>query len=177
MIQIDRSGRQVYIKFTDISYIWDILHKSNGTTAYKYAAGEISTFRLEITGIRTRRIRIANLPPAISGRTICAALSQYGKIQSIRDKTWSITYRYAVGNGIKIVMIILTKHIPSHVTIAGYRPIISYEGQPQTCYGCGDTNHMYHVCPKRRGPRTPPSTPTGHNWAHNCYRNPCIGQL
>jgi hypothetical protein len=28
--------------------------------------------------------------------------------------------------------------------------LLSYEPQPQTCYGCGANAHMYQNCPKRR---------------------------
>jgi len=63
---------------------------------------------------------------------------------------WSKAYRYSVSNVILIVVIALTKYIPSHMTIAGNRFLVSYEGQPMTCYGCGDTGHLYQFCPKRR---------------------------
>jgi hypothetical protein len=74
-------------------------------------------------------------------------------------------YRYAVANGIKIASMQLTKHIPSYITIDGYRALISYEGQPQTCYGFGDTEHMYHACPKRRGTKKQTETSTNTTWA------------
>jgi len=59
-------------------------------------------------------------------------------------------YHYKVFNGVRIVVIALSKHVPSHMTIAGHRVLVSYEGQPTTCYGCGETGHFYQVCPKRR---------------------------
>jgi hypothetical protein len=33
----------------------------------------------------------------------------------------------------------------------GHRALLSYEGQPQTCYGCGATGHIYPGCPMRKG--------------------------
>jgi hypothetical protein len=41
-------------------------------------------------------------------------------------------------------------HLPSHMTIAGNRVIVSYEEQPATCYGCNDTGHQYQDCPRRK---------------------------
>ena len=60
----------------------------------------------------------------------------------------------------------LKKHIPSHISIAGYRALTSYDGQPQTCYGCGDTDHMYHICQKRREARRKTTAPFDHTWAN-----------
>jgi hypothetical protein len=53
------------------------------------------------------------------------ALAPYGYIMSIQDETWSKTYRYTVANGIKVVTIKLSKHLPSHMTIAGNRILVS----------------------------------------------------
>jgi hypothetical protein len=75
---------------------------------------------------------------------------KYGVIQDIQEESWSKQYRYVVVNGIRIVMMPIQKHLPSHINIAGCRALISYEGQPQTCYGCGATDHIYQVCPKRQ---------------------------
>ena len=47
-------------------------------------------------------------------------------------------------------MITLTKRIPSHIMIAGHRGLVSYEGQPTTCCGCGEMGHFNQVWPKRR---------------------------
>ena len=47
-------------------------------------------------------------------------------------------------------MITLTKHIPSHIMIAGHRGLVSYEGQLTTCYGHGEMGHFNQVCPKRQ---------------------------
>jgi hypothetical protein len=47
-------------------------------------------------------------------------------------------------------VITLTKHIPSHIIIVGHRRLVSYEGQPTTCYGCGETGDFNQICPKRR---------------------------
>jgi len=64
----------------------------------------------------------------------------------------------------------LTQHISSHLTIAGHRVLLSYEGQPLTCYGCEEIGHMYQICPKkqRRGKKMSKDlTPTYANIAAN----------
>jgi len=94
------------------------------------------------------------------------ALPHYGDFQSIQDETWAKHYRYTVSNGVRIVTMKLKKHINSYITIARYRALTSYEGQPQTCYGCDDTEQIYHVCPKRRGAKTTALAPVDHTRAN-----------
>jgi hypothetical protein len=140
--QIDGKRRQVFIKFTDLHFVHDILNATNGETVYKHTMGEISPVRLMITGIGTKCIRVANLLSELPITTIRNALSEYGVVQTIQDETWAKHYCYTVSNGVGIVMMTLKKHIPSHNTVAAYRALTSYDRQTQACYGCGDTEHM-----------------------------------
>jgi hypothetical protein len=93
-------------------------------------------------------------------------LSRYGEIKEVQEETWSRAYRYPVANGIRIVVISLTQHIPSHVILAGYRSLISYEGQPTTCYGCNRTGHLYQDCPRRRRERDESNNTNKTSWAN-----------
>jgi len=103
-----------------------------------------------MAGLGTRRVRLANLPPETPDEAVSFVLSQYGEIKEMQREVWSKAYRYNVFSGVRIIVITLTKHIPSHIMIAGHRGLVSYEGQPTTCYGCGETGHFNQVCPKRR---------------------------
>ena len=58
-----------------------------------------------------------------------------------------------------MVRMSLDKHIPSHVVVAGHRGLISYEGQPTTCYSCNEPVHIKTECPHRRRER-PVTRPT-----------------
>ena len=118
MIQIDGNKRHVYLKFVDDTYIQDMLQSTDGRVEYRHANGEISTVGLEHTGMCMRHIRIVNLPPEVSERTIRVALAPYGEIMSIHDEIWSKKYLYTVENGVKVVMK-LSQHLPSHMAIAG----------------------------------------------------------
>jgi hypothetical protein len=100
-----------------------------------------------------RRVRIANLPPEVPDRALKVALGKYGEVRDIQEEIWSSAYRYPVANGIRIAMVTLVQHIPSHILVAGFRTLISYEGHPTTCYGCNETGHLYQVCPHRRRAR------------------------
>ena len=97
------------------------------------------------------RIRIANLPPEVAERSIRAALASYGENVSIQDEIWPKAYRYKIANGVKVIMMKLAKHLPSQMNIARHRALPSYDGQPVTCYGCGESGHINQACPKRRG--------------------------
>ena len=52
------------------------------------------------------------------------------------------------------------------MNIVGHRAIPSYDGQPITCYGCGDSGYMNQACPKRRGGGMVTSDSTPNTWAH-----------
>jgi hypothetical protein len=149
MVQIDGPKRQVFIKFSNHTYAQSIVQRTTGTVNSKHSNGEISNVQVDMAGLGTKRVRIANLPPEIRAERIRAALAPYGEVKDIQDEHWSKAYRYAVFNVVRIVYIILKQHLPSHLTIAAYRSLISYEGQSSTCYRCGDKGHMYQGCPKR----------------------------
>jgi hypothetical protein len=116
----------------------------------RHVTGETSKVRLQLAGMGMGRIRIANLPPEVPERTLRVALVTYVEIRSIHDETWSKAYRYTVENGIKVAMMKLSKHLPSHMAIAGNRILASYEGRTVTRYGCRNTGHMYQSCPNGR---------------------------
>jgi len=70
---------------------------------------------------------------------------------NIRDEMWAAVYRYKVYKGIWIVEIKLKRHLPSHLIIADNDALISYDGQPSTCYRCNETGHQQIDCPRKKG--------------------------
>ena len=123
-----------------------------GVTLWFGWGGVVSGCRLQLAaGMGMRRIRLANLPPEVNERSIRAALASYGEIVSIQDEIWPKAYRYKVANRVKVIMMKLVKDLPSEMNIAGHRALPSYDGQPVTCYGCGDSGHINQTCPKRHG--------------------------
>jgi hypothetical protein len=177
MIQIDGTRRQVFIKFTEQTFVHDILHVTNGTIEYKHTSGEISIVRLEIAGMGTCRVRLANLPLELPNSIIRTTMASYGTIQNIQDENWPRNYRYTVANGIRIATMTLNKHLPSHIAIAGYRTLISYYGQPQTFYGCGDTDHIYQTCSKRGSVTHHRTDNAGLKWARRAADGPSRSEI
>jgi hypothetical protein len=49
---------------------------------------------------------------------------------------------HTVSSGVMIVHIDVSKHIPSHLTIGGHRAMVSYDGQPMTCYAFNESGHL-----------------------------------
>ena len=115
--------------------------------------------------MRIRRIRLTNLPPEVTERSIRAALASNGETVSIQDEMWSKACRYKVANGVKAI-VKLAKHLPPRMNIAGLRAFPSYDGQSVTCYRCGNSGHINQVCPKRRGGGIVTSDSTPNTWAH-----------
>jgi len=127
MEQIEGPRPKVYIKFTDFQYLQDLLHSTTGQSEYKHDNGEITQVKIEMAGMGTRRVRLANLLPETPDEAVSFAFSQYGEITEMQLESWSKAYCYKVFNGVRIVVITLTKHTPSHM-IAGHRGLVSYEG-------------------------------------------------
>jgi hypothetical protein len=94
MIQIDGPKRHVYIKFQSTDKLQQIISKTNGQQEYKHESGEISKVQIEHAGMGIRTLRIANLPPEVSNRTISNTLTKYGEIKDIREETWARSYRH-----------------------------------------------------------------------------------
>jgi hypothetical protein len=49
--------------------------------------------------------------------------------------------------------------------IADQRVLITYDGQPITCYGCSETGQQFGECPYRRTAPPPRKTPQTDTWA------------
>jgi hypothetical protein len=101
MIQIDGPGRRVYIKFHTSEQAQNILQTTSGQLNYLHDNSESFIVQLELAGMGTKRVRIANLPPEIPNNIIRETLSTYGEVTEIIEETWSKAYRYSVSNGIR----------------------------------------------------------------------------
>ena len=165
MIQVDGPRKRVYIKFTDEESMNTTIQNTEGQISFRHDNGEISKVFNEIAGMGTKKIRIASLPPQVKGNEIGACMSRYGEVKSIRDEVWTSAYRYKVYNGIRIVEIKLKQLLPSHMSIVGKDAIISYDGQPPTCYRCNETGHQQLECPRRKRLGLTNTTQPTQTWA------------
>jgi len=147
VIQVDVPRRRVFIKFAKNEWMQYILQATKGQMEFRHDNSDLSMVQIQIAGMGMRRIRIAIPPPELPNRTIGDVLTKYGEDKEITEDAWSRTYRYPVSNGVRMAVLSLKQHIPSHMTIRSNKILISYEGQPPTCYGCKGTGHQYQNSP------------------------------
>jgi len=53
-------------------------------------------------------------------------MATYEDVKDVQAETWSRIYRYKVANVVRIAVMVLAKHIPSNITTAGDRVLVSY---------------------------------------------------
>jgi len=143
MIKIDAIKRQVYIKSVSVLAVFRETGKQG---EYKYPTGEVSMAILATADMGTNRIRAANLPPEVPNETLRETPASFGNVLDIQAEMCSKTYRYSMENGTWQVMVMLTRHVPPHLTHDGDRVLLSNVGQPATC----ETGNLYQVCPTRQ---------------------------
>lgn len=104
IIQTDGPRRRVYIKLATSEQSFAVVQKTSGNVEYRHDNGELFTVQIELAGLGTRRIRIANLPPEVPDRAIRNKLSIYDGVKEIREETLPRAYRYPVSNGTRIAV-------------------------------------------------------------------------
>ena len=93
----------------------------------------------------------------------------------VQDEKWAHNYRYHVGNVVRLVNIELQTHVLSHLHIEGNMALVTYAGQPTTCYICNETTHMANECPTRKSPRTDRLRTYRNTWANVVELGYCTG--
>ena len=164
-LQIDGPRRRVYIKLNSETRLQEILNDTQGQLTFYHDNGEISKVLLELADAGIKKIRIARLPPEVNADIIKTCLLKFGEVKTIRDEMWTQAYRYKVYNGVRIVEIRLKQHLPSHLLIAGHDALVSYDGQPPTCFRCNGTGHQIQDCPRRRAAVQPTQDTHSATWA------------
>jgi hypothetical protein len=85
----------------------------------------------------SKQLDWANLLSEMPDSLIWIMMSRFGDVREVLAQTWSMVYRYPVSNGVRVAVMIRT-HVPSNIVVAGHKKLVSYEGQPATCYGCDE---------------------------------------
>jgi hypothetical protein len=131
----------------------------------------LSQVHVSIAGMGIRKVRIANLLPEVPDRSIRDNLAKYGEVKDIKEELWKKAYRYKVSNWIRIVEMNLKLHLPCYMIMAAHRVLVSYDGQPSTCYACNESGHQYQDCPNRKRIVPPENIPSTSTWADVVMQN------
>jgi hypothetical protein len=107
------------------SYLRTLLRDTPGQTQYNYSSDELSIENIALAVLGTKRKRIAKLPPEVSNDTPRATFVPFGNIMDIQTERWSKACGYSVDNGVRKVALVLTRHDPSHLTVAGQRILLA----------------------------------------------------
>jgi len=142
-----------------------VLQRFQGDLEFHHENGEISTVTVEIAGVGIRWVRVSTLPPEVTEVQITNAPSTYREVKKIHDKVWSDAYRFNVKTDDRLVDVSRRKHILSHMKIYGHRALISYEGQPMTCYRCSEQGHQINDCPRRKLQGSQQTSRDANSWA------------
>jgi len=97
-----------------------------------------------------RRVRVGSLPPEVEDKSLKVALYAFGEFRDIQREIWPNAYRCRVSEGSRMVSMSVVKYIHSYVVVEGYRALISYEGQPTTCYSSNVPGHLQTTSLHRR---------------------------
>jgi hypothetical protein len=69
-IQIDGPKRQVYIKMEDFRSLHTLLRDMGGQAKYKHNNRTITIVNLDVAGMGTKAIRVANSPPELPDKIL-----------------------------------------------------------------------------------------------------------
>jgi hypothetical protein len=157
-IPIDVLKRQLYIKFQTEQKVADIISRTNGLATYVFVNGETSQVSISPAGLRSRTVRVANLPPELANDTMRKAASKYVVVQNTWNKMWS---NEQWGQGREDAT--NQAHAASQLGyIAGHRALISYTSQTSTRYTCNATDHLSQHC-SRQFPKPITHTHANHS--------------
>jgi hypothetical protein len=84
LVQIDGIRREVFIKVRNPGLIEYLIYKNKGTIPCVHQEGVLSQVRISMAGLRTHRVRIANLPPELQSTFLMRALEKYGTVYDVK---------------------------------------------------------------------------------------------
>lgn len=92
-------------------------------------------------------VKLHDLSEDVRDESIIEFMKQYGEIISIRELLWDSKYQFGqISTGIRVVRMVITKNIPTIVTIDSETTCTSYNGQLQTCKHCNELVHNGITC-------------------------------
>lgn len=86
-LDVFKTSYDRFVKFTSLEAMTETLEKNTEPRRFEYACGTFVEVRMTIAGSNVRYVRIFDLPPEISDKSLSVALGKYGKVQCMtREK-------------------------------------------------------------------------------------------
>ena len=135
-----------FVKFNNLELAEKIVEQHDGKHEFVV---DKKTYKLRIAlEDGAVEVKLLELPESISNEQIADFLADYGEVLSVRDLLWDDRYNDFSGikTGVRIARMVVTKNIPSLVTIQGEETTVGYKGQRQTCLHCHEFVHIGIPC-------------------------------
>ncbi|XP_058121300.1 uncharacterized protein LOC131263159 [Anopheles coustani] len=96
-------------------------------------------------------IKIHDLSDDITDQCVAEFFARYGEVRSIRSGVWPKPYPCAgIPDGYRYVTAVLSKPVPSYVSVGGEETLVTYRGQQKTCRKCRLSTHHAMTCTQAR---------------------------
>lgn len=147
-IQLDHVKYKVYIKLISKAKVDEVLNRCiNGL--YYDEDGERKEIYIK-EELQETAVRIYDFPIELNNNKIVSKLSRYGIVRSIRNEKWNEAEGlFPVKSGIRTVIMVIEKNIPSYLQVENYVSLVTYHQQIRTCLFCNEPGHVRAECPKR----------------------------
>lgn len=139
--------KHVVVKFNDQENLENFIEKY-GHSVHFDSNGVDHLIPVSIAGSRRKAVKVKFIPDEMDLNDVTSCLSKYGQI---KKTTWEEPTQFSkdlfkVKRERITVDMVVTKNIPSFITVNGIKLNVNYQGQLKTCSKCESTTHVAKVC-------------------------------
>lgn len=139
--------KHVVIKFNEQENLENFIEKHGHSVRFDYN-GVDHLIPISIAGSRRKAVKVKFIPDEMDLNDITSFLSKYGQI---KKTTWEEPTQFSkdlfkVKRERITVDMVVTRNIPSFITVKGIKLNVNYQGQLKTCSKCGSTTHEANIC-------------------------------
>lgn len=142
----DLYDRCIYIKFNAEQKYLEFVSDKN-VLNFNYTNGATTQVTVKGASGVMRYVRVFNLPPEITDKTLNEAMHRFGNIISTRREKFGANSLLPVFSGVRGVCIEMEREIPQFIYIQNIKARIFYDGMRERCFKCGDETHKKQDCP------------------------------
>uniref|UniRef100_A0A0E4C7B9 Uncharacterized protein n=1 Tax=Anopheles gambiae TaxID=7165 RepID=A0A0E4C7B9_ANOGA len=96
-------------------------------------------------------VKLHDLSGRVQDEEIKEFFGEYGTVREVKEGVWGKGLpTEGLPNGFRYVTMVITKPIPSYVTIAGIKTLTTHRGQRPTCRYCDEGVHFGMTCVNNR---------------------------